>query len=73
MKVYGIEITTAQRDAGRAAMRGEFRMTQVVDALMCAGVPDGNFVAARAADRLLQSERKAGRIRAVNNKLWAAQ
>jgi hypothetical protein len=24
----------------------------------------------RAADRLLQRERKAGRIRAVNNRLW---
>lgn len=72
MKVYGYDVTQEQIKAGLAAMAGQFRMTEVVGAMMRAGVPDRGAIAGRAADRLLQKERKAGRIRAVNNKLWEA-
>jgi hypothetical protein len=69
MRVLGTEITDEQIAAGVAAMRGHFRMADVFGALQRAGVK-GTGVADRAADRLLQRERKAGRIRAVNNRLW---
>lgn len=81
--VSGIGITVAQRDAGLAAMRGQFRAIDIAGALLRAGVPQKNdeytsyprplsmdWIPERAADRLLQAERKAGRIRAVNNKNW---
>ena len=71
MKVYDIEITAEQIAAAVNAMRGEFRMNDVVVAIIRAGVPQGH-VASRAVDRLLQRERRAGRILTVNNKLWRA-
>jgi hypothetical protein len=72
MRVYGVEVTEDQLRAGVAAMIGEFRMSDVLNALTAAGVSYPRGVAGRAADRLLQRERKAGRIVAVNNKLWRA-
>lgn len=72
MRVYGVEVTEDQLCAGVAAMNGEFRMSDVLKALTAAGVPYPHGVAGRATDRLLQRERKAGRIVAVNNKLWRA-
>lgn len=72
MTVYGVEVTDEQQAAGVAAMSGSFTMMDVLGALAQAGVPARRGVAARAADRLLQRERKAGRIRAVNNKNWQA-
>jgi hypothetical protein len=70
MKVYGEQISDEQISAALAAMVGEFRMTDVLGAIRRAGVSDTPGVAERAVDRLLQRERKAGRIRAVNNRLW---
>lgn len=73
--VQGRAITAEQRDAGIAAMRGTFRAHDVRFALARAGVEDepGKEWAgtvSRAADRLMQAERKAGRVRAINNKVW---
>jgi hypothetical protein len=67
MFVGSIHVTDEQLAAGVAAMKGEFRMSDVRSALFRAGVTECHD---RAADRLLQRERKAGRIIAVNNKLW---
>jgi hypothetical protein len=72
MKVYGVEITEEQIAAGIAAMAGDFTILKVQIALQRAGVPRDGAVASRAADRLLQRERKAGRIVAVNNRNWTA-
>lgn len=68
MRVLGHTITDEQIAAGLAAMKGRFRAHDVRRAMAKAGVKETD----RAADRLMQSERKAGRIRAVNNKLWEA-
>ncbi len=70
MNVLGTVISEQQIAAGNAAMVGQFRLSDVVHALTRAGVPHDNYVAGRAADRLLQKARKAGRISAVTNKLW---
>lgn len=66
MRVHGVEITREQIEAGMAAMVGQFRAHDVRVAMSRAGVKETD----RAADRLMQFERKAGRIRAVNNKVW---
>ena len=71
MKVHGVEITDEQIAAGLAAMSGEFRFSDVQAALIRAGVAYDGDVSMRAADRLLQRERKADRITAVSSKLWA--
>jgi hypothetical protein len=63
MKVYGTEITNEQLAAGREAMRGTFTMHAIIRALVLAGVDCGEPVVGRAVDRLLQNERKAGRIK----------
>ncbi len=71
--VQGRAITAEQRDAGIAAMRGTFRADAVRRALARAGVddePGRQWTVERAANRLMQAERKAGRIRAINNKVW---
>lgn len=72
--VKGIGITARQRDAGLAAMVGLFTKNDVRTALVAAGVPYSvigeSYLADRAADRLCQSERKARRIRAINNRTW---
>jgi hypothetical protein len=70
VKVYGEQIRDEQISAALAAMVGEFRCSDIENALVRAGVREPGAVAMRAADRLLQRERKAGRIRAVNNRLW---
>ena len=64
--VKGENISAEQRDAGLAAMRGRFNAWNVRGALSRAGVENTD----RAADRLMQAERKAGRIRAVDNRNW---
>ena len=68
--VQGIGITAAQRDAGLAAMVGDFSKNNVASAMCRAGVPWDNWVADRAADRLLQTEKKAGRIYTISNRAW---
>ena len=70
MRVKSTNIEQGWIDAGLAAMVGRFRMADVRSAMYRAGCVDGS--ADRAADRLLQKERKAGRIRAINNKVWEA-
>lgn len=80
--VCGVGITARQRDVGLAAMRGRFRAMDVAGALLKAGVPQrdprvywprpasAEYIPERAADRLLQAKRKAGRIRPITNRLW---
>jgi len=70
-RVGSVGITAEQRDAGIAAMHGRFRAWDVRGALTRAGVPYEALD--RAADRLLQAERRAGRIRAINNRNWERQ
>lgn len=81
MKVQGIEITTEQISAGLAVMTKKvFTKNDVLAALCKAGVPysvpNGSrhptIVGERAADSLLQRERRAGRIKAVTNRTWTA-
>ncbi len=64
MNVYGTQLTTDQIAAAKAAMRGTFRTHDIEVALARTGVAD-SLVMSRGADRLLQAERRAGRI-AVN-------
>ena len=71
--VQGRPITVAQRDAGLAAMAGTFRAGKIASAMARAGVidlPGQSYTAERAADRLIQFERKAGRIR-FHAGLWS--
>lgn len=73
MIVQGFAVTDEQQKAGIAAMAGEFTASNVRRALVLAGVPAGpDYTLERVADRLMQRERRAGRIRAINNKTWAA-
>lgn len=69
MKVRGIEITQAQIDACLARMKLEpfFRSYQIETAAERAGVGE----TMRMVDRLIQRERKAGRIALANRSgLW---
>lgn len=69
--VHGFNVTVAQRDAGLAAMQGTFTGNDVGRALVNAGVedlPGQSYTVGRAADRMLQAERKAGRIRVAKGK-----
>ena len=80
MFVGTVEITPEQVVAGEAAMKGAFKASDVAAAMIRAGVPAFDerqshacrHVATRAADRVLQKARKAGRVRAVNNRNWEA-
>jgi hypothetical protein len=69
MKVGGVTITDDQRAAAIGAMVGTFGFGSILSALGCAGVPYD--AAYRGADRLLQQERKAGRIRFERGK-WVS-
>lgn len=72
MKVQGIEVSQKAIDACLARMqRGDyFRAYFIASAAYDAGVSSGE-VASRLADRLIQRERKAGRIIPVNRSgLW---
>lgn len=66
MKTAGYEVSDEQISAGIAAMTEKFRASDVVTALVRAGVPYSiekeRYLASRCADKLLQRERKAGRI-----------
>lgn len=72
--VKGVGITARQRDAGLASMVGTFSKNTVAKALCRAGVaysvPGEPWLADSAADRLLQSERARGNIRAITNRTW---
>jgi hypothetical protein len=72
VKVQGIEVSQAHIDACLERMkRGDyFRAYFIASAAYDAGVSSGE-VASRLADRLIQRERKAGRIIPVNRSgLW---
>jgi hypothetical protein len=69
MKVHGIEITPEQIALGLRAMNCEFRTLDVQRALESSGVPatvgDGwllTYISNRAADRMVQSQKRAGLI-----------
>lgn len=74
LSVYGYMLSEEQIQAGRMAMLGIFTMQDVKRALIAAGVPETKSlsmtpqwkwpypVASLAAGRLLQKERKAGKI-----------
>ena len=71
MKVHGVEITSAQLDACLQSMTGSFTAAEVMATAIAAGVveavvPPGGYkaelVAMRVVDRLLQQQRRAGRI-----------
>lgn len=63
MTVHGYSLTCDQVAAGIAAIVDGCVFADVVAALREAGVPAAGLVADRAADRLLQRERLARRIR----------
>lgn len=68
MKVYGVEITPAQINTAVSRMKdGPFVAAWIEDELKLYGVPD--HVAYRAADRIIQRERKAGHIM-FNGGVW---
>ena len=67
MKSYGIEITEEQVAAGLAVMARPFKAMELEGALRRAGVPE-EANPSRVADKLLQRERKAGRIRFTSNR-----
>lgn len=75
MKVYGYEVPQEVIDACLARMRtgSAFTSIDIARAAVAAGAPYWNnreeYVAHRIADRLLQRERKAGRIE-FNGKRW---
>ena len=75
MKIYGIEITEVQIEACLKRMRshGEFMAgdiaAHVVDRIADANSSVRENVAYRLADRLIQRERKAGRIK-YDGKYW---
>lgn len=73
MKVHGITITEEQIAAGLAAMRpselGWFDQWAVVRGLRQAGA-DRFLDGEEAANRLLQRERRAGRIKHIGGGKW---
>lgn len=69
MKVKGIEITQAQIDACLVRMRMDrFYACQIYVTAIGAGVSE--IAADRVADRLIQRERKAGRIELLPGNCW---
>lgn len=70
--VQGTTVTEEQQRAARAAMIGEFTAADVRHALAMAGIRSTgtDYLNERVADRIMQKERRAGRIEAVTNKLW---
>ncbi len=70
MNVHGVEITEEQIEKARQRMmEGPFTALQIIVVLERAGVPGNGDVAMRAADRLVQKNRKAGKI-AFRDKQW---
>ena len=71
MRIYGIEITEQQQNACLGAMNGKFKSADIEKAAIVAGCPKfcnvgrvrPEYFANRVADRLLQRERAAGRIK----------
>lgn len=70
MKVLGREVSDAQCARAEAAMTGEFTMQDIAAALARTGVPTDDYVAERAADRLLQKGCRAKRIEYLGARKW---
>lgn len=72
--VQGFGVTLDQRAAALKAMTGRFRARDIARVLTKAGVTDApgqTYTLERVVDRLLQSERKAGRIRTTTPRgMW---
>lgn len=66
MQIKGVDITEAQSQAILASMQTRFRASDVIAAAEAAGVEKGE-IAMRAADRLIQKQRKAKKIRLVGS------
>lgn len=66
MQIKGVEITEAQVEAILASMQKRFRASDVIAAAEAVGVEKGE-IAMRAADRLIQKQRKAKTIRLVGS------
>lgn len=63
MIVRSVTITPEQIAAATARMAsGPFVLLNITRSLIDAGVPEANGVAYRAADRLIQAQRKAGLV-----------
>ena len=67
MKSYGIEVPQEVLQAGLDAMQGEFTAMQIESVIRRAGC-DPNAVPSRVVDKLLQRERRDGRIFFLNGK-----
>ena len=71
MKVDGIEIPPEVIDACLERMRsGRFRCSDIIEAARNSGVQTAGLEYTRIADRLIQRERKAKRIKAVEYPYW---
>lgn len=66
MKVNDVEITEAQIQAMLAAMNERFRAADIIAAAEAAGVKKGT-ISNRAADRIIQKQRKARAIRLLDS------
>lgn len=66
MKIKGVEITEAQIQKMKTSMQKRFRASDVIAAAEAAGVQPGE-IAMRAADRLIQKQRKAKAIRIIDS------
>lgn len=76
MNVHGYEVPQTVIDAVMAAMSGKFTASTLEDAAVESGAPRTigsgysiKYCASRIADRLIQRERKAGRIKFAE-KTW---
>lgn len=71
MKVKDFEVSEQQIAAMSAAMNERFRSADIVAVAEHAGVPKGE-ISMRAADRLIQQQRKAGKIQIIKSgPYWA--
>ncbi len=69
MNVYGSPVTQAQVEAIKSAMSGEFTLAELMQAAANTGLTYRVYY--RAIDRLLQRERRAGRIHYKGNGQWS--
>lgn len=80
MKIYGLLIPAEAIEAAEATLAGEFRLEDVVGAIAGTlhemefdyGIQRRSAVNARAADRILQTARKEGRIEHVGAGRWVS-
>lgn len=69
MRVFGESVTQSQVEAMKAVMQGRFLLADVMEAASNAGLKYRVYY--RAIDRLLQKERKAGRIEYIGGGVWS--